>query len=54
MLLNPDIQAKAHSELGKVLGPGDLPDFSDRASLPYVTAIAMETLRYQPVTPLGM
>ncbi|KIK54121.1 hypothetical protein GYMLUDRAFT_264755 [Collybiopsis luxurians FD-317 M1] len=53
MLLNPDIQAKAHSELDKVLGPGDLPNFSDKPSLPYITAVVLETLRYRPVTPLA-
>ncbi|KIK54125.1 hypothetical protein GYMLUDRAFT_249736 [Collybiopsis luxurians FD-317 M1] len=53
MLLNPDIQAKAHNELDKVLGPGNLPNFSDKSSLPYITAVVMETLRYRPMTPLA-
>ncbi len=53
MLMNPDVQAKAYSELEKVLGPGDLPRFSDEPSLPYITAIVREVLRHNPVTPLG-
>ncbi|KAJ3723914.1 cytochrome P450 [Lentinula raphanica] len=53
MLMNPEIQSKAHEQLQKVLGPGDLPTFSDEPSLPYITAIALEAVRLHPVTPLG-
>lgn len=53
MLMNPEIQTKAHSELDKVLGPGDLPSFSDEPALPYITAIVREVVRHDPVTPLG-
>lgn len=53
MLMNPEIQTKAHEQLEKVLGPGDLPSFSDEPLLPYITAIAQEALRHNPVTPLG-
>ncbi|KIK59231.1 hypothetical protein GYMLUDRAFT_262044 [Collybiopsis luxurians FD-317 M1] len=54
MLMHPEIQHKAHSELDKIFGPGDLPSFSDEQSLPYITAIVRETLRLQPVAPLGI
>ena len=54
MLLHPISQKKAHDELDAVLGPGRLPDFDDRVSLPYVDAIVMETLRWHPVLPLSM
>ncbi|KIK59244.1 hypothetical protein GYMLUDRAFT_1004604 [Collybiopsis luxurians FD-317 M1] len=54
MLMHPEIQHKAHSELDKALGPGNLPSFSDEPSLPYITAIVWETLRLQPVAPLGI
>lgn len=54
MLMNPEVQTKAHSELKKVLGPGDLPSFSDEPTLPYITAIVREVVRHNPVTPLGM
>ncbi|KAF8824075.1 hypothetical protein HHX47_DHR9000128 [Lentinula edodes] len=53
MLMNPEIQTKAHEQLEKVLGPGDLPSFSDEPLLPYITAIAQEALRHNPVTPLA-
>ncbi|KIK59245.1 hypothetical protein GYMLUDRAFT_44616 [Collybiopsis luxurians FD-317 M1] len=54
MLIHPEIQRKAHSQLDKALGPGDLPSFSDEPSLPYITAIVRETLRLQPAAPLGV
>ncbi|GAW09277.1 cytochrome P450 [Lentinula edodes] len=53
MLRNPEVQAKAHSELERVLGPGNLPSLNDVGSLPYITAVVRETLRYSPVTPLA-
>ena len=55
MTLYPEIQAKARSELDQVLGssPQRLPDFSDQPSLPYIGAIVRETLRWNPVMPLG-
>ncbi|KAJ3894816.1 cytochrome P450 [Lentinula edodes] len=53
MLRNPEVQAKAHSELERVLGPENLPRLNDVGSLPYITAVVRETLRYSPVTPLA-
>lgn len=54
MVLYPEVQQKAQEEIDHVLGPNQLPDFSDRSSLPYIEAIVNETLRWQPVVPLGM
>lgn len=45
MLLYPDVQKKAQEELDRVLGKDRLPDFSDEASLPYITAVLQEVLR---------
>ncbi|KAI0033056.1 cytochrome P450 [Vararia minispora EC-137] len=53
MVLNPDIQARAQEELDSVLGGARLPTFVDEDSLPYVTALVKEVLRWHPVTPLG-
>ncbi|KAJ4475558.1 cytochrome P450-like protein [Lentinula aciculospora] len=53
MLMNPEVQVKAHHELDQVLGSGNLPSFNDEASLPYITAIIQETLRHNPVLPLA-
>lgn len=54
MLLNPDAQARAQAELDGVVGRGRLPDFTDRAALPYVGALVQETMRWNPVLPLGV
>ncbi|KAE9385840.1 cytochrome P450 [Gymnopus androsaceus JB14] len=54
MLMNPEVQTKAHRELEKVLGPGDLPSFSDEPTLSYITAIVREVIRYNPVVPLAI
>ena len=53
MLLHPEVQTSAQQELDKVLGEGDLPTFDDEPSLPYITALVREVLRYNPITPLG-
>ncbi|KAF9261882.1 cytochrome P450 [Marasmius fiardii PR-910] len=54
MTLNPQIQARAQEELDDVVGSSRLPDFSDRDNLPYINAIYAETLRWNPVLPLGL
>ncbi|KAF5365973.1 hypothetical protein D9758_006612 [Tetrapyrgos nigripes] len=55
---HPEIQAKAQEELDRVLGSTanatQLPDFSDRESLPYVEAVFKELLRMYPSAPLGV
>ncbi|KAF9261907.1 cytochrome P450 [Marasmius fiardii PR-910] len=54
MTLNPQVQARAQKELDEFLGSSRLPDFSDRDNLPYINAIYAETLRWNPVLPLGV
>ncbi|KAG2039830.1 cytochrome P450 [Suillus americanus] len=54
MILNPEVQTKAHAEIDRVVGRGRLPDFNDRPALPYVEAILRETFRWYPVTPFGL
>ncbi len=54
MALHPEVQKKAQQELDAVVGTERLPDFSDRPSLPYVTAIAKELLRWHPAAPTGV
>ena len=53
MVMYPDIQRKAQAEVDRVVGRDRLPDFSDQPSLPYIEAIVRETLRWNPVVPLG-
>ena len=48
MVCYPDVQKKAQVELDKVLD-GRLPEHSDIASLPYLSAIVREVYRYAAV-----
>ncbi|KAJ7634757.1 cytochrome P450 [Roridomyces roridus] len=52
MRLYPEVQAKAQKEIDQVVS-GRLPDTSDEANLPYITAIVREVGRWQPVVPLA-
>ncbi|KAK0465901.1 cytochrome P450, partial [Desarmillaria tabescens] len=54
-LLYPEVQAKAQAEVDAVIGHGTrLPNFDDRPQLPYIDAIVLEALRWNPVAPLGV
>ena len=44
MLKNPEVQARVHAELDKVLR-GRMPDFEDQQQLPYLMATLMESTR---------
>lgn len=54
MLLHPSIQKKAQKILDEVIEPGHLPTFADRPKLQYIDYIVQETLRWCPVSPLGV
>ncbi|CAL1708513.1 unnamed protein product [Somion occarium] len=56
MTLHPSVQARAQAEVDSVLGNSwkRLPTFSHRESLPYVSAIVLELLRWNPAVPLGL
>jgi cytochrome P450 len=54
MALYPAVQKRAQEEIGHVVGGDRLPNFEDRASLPYVDAILRETLRWWCVVPQGI
>lgn len=54
MTLYPDVQKKARAEIDAVIGPGRLPSFADRTSLPYIEAITKEVLRWNVVLPCRM
>lgn len=54
MTLYPDVQKRAQVELDSVLGSlSRLPRFEDRPKLPYIDAIVLEVLRWNPSVPLG-
>lgn len=54
MALYPEVQAKAQAELDKVVGQARLPDFDDIKQMPYIEAVAMETIRWMPVAPFAI
>jgi cytochrome P450 len=53
MVMNPDIQKQAQAEIDRVVPEGHLPSIEDRPSLPTVTAILWEVMRWRPVSPIG-
>ncbi|CAI6093863.1 unnamed protein product [Clonostachys chloroleuca] len=54
MVLHPEIQDKAQHMLDEVVGRERLPTFNDREKLPYLDYIVQETLRWCPVSPVGV
>jgi cytochrome P450 len=54
MVLYPDVQKKAQTELDAVIGNSRLPNLNDRARLPYINAIVTEVLRWNSVAPTGV
>jgi cytochrome P450 len=54
MVLFPEVQKRVQAELDAVVGRKRLPNFEDRASLPYLEATIKESLRFHPPTPLGI
>ena len=50
----PDIQAKVHEELDRVIGRDSLPTVEDRTRLPYTFACLAESMRYRTIGPLGL
>jgi cytochrome P450 len=53
MVLYPEVAWKAREEIDRVIGTERLPAMSDRADLPYLECVLLETLRWQPVAPTG-
>jgi hypothetical protein len=43
----------AQLEIDSVVGRDRLPTFEDKPTLPYITAMVNEVLRWRPVAPLG-
>ncbi|KAJ7618699.1 cytochrome P450, partial [Roridomyces roridus] len=53
MLANPEAQRKAQSEIDDLTKGKYLPTFEDEDSLPYVSALVKEVLRWRAIFPLG-
>ncbi|EJD42594.1 cytochrome P450 [Auricularia subglabra TFB-10046 SS5] len=54
MQLYPDIQRKAQEEIARVVGTERLPTVADRESLPYLSALISETLRWHAAFAIGI
>ncbi|KAG6809315.1 hypothetical protein H0H92_000727 [Tricholoma furcatifolium] len=54
LLSNPAAFQKARDEIDRVVGTQRLPTFNDFDSLPYLTAITKEALRWKAAAPIGM
>ncbi|KAK0495455.1 cytochrome P450 [Armillaria luteobubalina] len=54
MMQYPDIQRAAQNEIDMVLGNQRLPNLGDQSSLPYISALLKEILRYSPAARLGV
>lgn len=54
MILHPEVQTKAQRIIDEVVGRSRLPNFQDRPHLPYIDYIVQETLRWCPVSPIGV
>ena len=52
MTLNPEVQRIAQDSIDRVVH-GRLPDFSDYDTLPYIYAVVLESLRWNPVVALS-
>ncbi|KAI0093005.1 cytochrome P450 [Irpex rosettiformis] len=54
MLLHPEVQKKAQEEIDRVIRRDRLPELSDHGSLTYLQCVMDETMRWQPVLPIGI
>ena len=54
MANRPEIQARVHEELDRVVGRDALPTVEDRTRLPYTFACLAESMRYRTIGPLGL
>ncbi|KAI0632727.1 cytochrome P450 [Trametes polyzona] len=54
MGIYPEVQRKAQEELDAVIGHDRLPTYADLEQLPYLNALYLEILRWNPVVPLGV
>ncbi|KAL1866482.1 hypothetical protein Daus18300_006717 [Diaporthe australafricana] len=52
LILNPEVQAKAHREISEVIGEDRSPVWSDMEKLPYINMIVKEGHRWRPILPL--
>ncbi|KAI0060303.1 cytochrome P450 [Artomyces pyxidatus] len=54
LVLHPSVQKRAQAELDRVVGHSRLPTFEDQPSLPYISAICREAMRWNVPVPLAV
>ncbi|KAI1334142.1 cytochrome P450 [Xylariaceae sp. FL0016] len=52
LILNPEIQERAHHEIAAVVGEDRSPQWDDMEQLPYINMIVKEGHRWRPILPL--
>ncbi|KAF8649224.1 hypothetical protein AX16_005932 [Volvariella volvacea WC 439] len=52
LMCHPEVFKKAQAEIDTVIQPGSLPDFKQKNSLPYLSAVIKEIWRWSPVVPV--
>jgi cytochrome P450 len=53
MVLFPGLQKTAQDEIDHIVGGNRLPSFADKPSLPYISCIVWECLRWNPAGPMA-
>ncbi|KAG9001351.1 hypothetical protein FRB90_011635 [Tulasnella sp. 427] len=54
MVLWPKVQEKLQDEIDTVVGAARLPSFDDQSDMPYLHAVLLETLRWNPAVPMAL
>ncbi|EKM51547.1 uncharacterized protein PHACADRAFT_212190 [Phanerochaete carnosa HHB-10118-sp] len=54
ILVHPEVQKIAQEELDNIVGRDRLPEIEDRDTLPFITAVMKECLRWRPPLPLAL
>ncbi|XP_076694381.2 cytochrome P450 2A13-like [Callospermophilus lateralis] len=54
IIRHPDVEAKVHEEIDRVIGRHRQPKFEDRTKMPYTEAVIREIQRYSNIGPMGL